>query len=503
MTQGALTTTRSLQTMSKSLSSSHILQFIHSPIINSYHQLSNAHFSKLISSNKFILTPVESDHVTRHARPSNHNQNESKISDKKRLEKKRKREERKHKYFNRKKAAKEKERAQKEEEEFHKQLTDKLSKVSSLSFRHSLCVSRCQSENRNYEDLPEEYRKLIGGDMEHTHMVKGLDFNLLRQTKEKIAKEQMKEIEDAYNDTSTEAEAMNEDSLQLNIKSFFAQSIHQIIAKHYCKEQPQQSSQMNANTKFSDGMIYKFEVDESKPSVPTELMRSQIGYGLVLDEFDEFEQGNAAKTVCTGFTPKSVRLQIKDSLENYANGRGKKSKKRSFCAMNEESEELVDDFDIFADVGRDYVCNPSQDPKRRRVAFMTKATYFAKRNSKNEQKMNGSDTEPVAASILKTCLKKAPLPKLEKKKKENGLRGMLVSSGYANYDDDDEDVEDMRGNDSDDDGATSNKKNANADSEWKTIQKKYGDGKGVSKSIKAKLNNPSIAPSSNGNYKIL
>merc|ERR1712048_1349893 len=107
----------------------------------------------------------------------------------------------------------------------------------------------------------------------------------------------------------------------------------------------------------------------------------------------------------------------------------------------EKEENVVDeveDFDIFEDVGRDYVCDPDQimnDSKRRRVSFMTPRL-------EQIEKMKSSEIKNAAASILKSSLNEARVHNLKdkgkKKKKEgNGLRGMLLSSGYSNYDDDD------------------------------------------------------------------
>merc|ERR1712228_386926 len=225
-----------------------------------------------------------------------------------RLEKKRKREERKSKYFDRKKAAKQKQRAQKEEDEFHKALNDKFENQT--------------SQSNDFEDF-------IGGDfIEKTHLVKGLDFNLLRQTKAKIAKKQMAEIEDAYNET------MNDSNLQKNERLHAAKTI---------------------NTKFCNGMIYKFNVNEFKSSIPSELIRSQIDNMQI----DEFEHDNMQKIkMCNGYTPKTLQNEIKKSLKKN------KNKKRSLQKMK-KNDDNVDDFDIFADVGKNIKI--IDNAKRRRI----------------------------------------------------------------------------------------------------------------------------------------
>ena len=479
--------------------------------------------------------------------------------------------------------------------------------------------------NKSYEDLPEEYRKLIGGDFEHTHMVKGLDWNLLRQTKDKIARQEIQDIENAFNDTNsikssttftssitdyttttnndntTEIQNDNDDgdnddgdiSMLMDIKSIWAYNIHKTVSTHFSMNAIEKEKQkaIKINPKFCNGMMYKFDIsDESKTSIPTEVMRSNVAYGMVLDEFNEFEDDNFDDKLCLGFTPSNVIDLIKDSLNNHKNGTkskiekktvdndtmdipmkdnntnqhnennknetlntNRKGIKRKFSEMNESSSSDTidsnkdkdaltdnnrndedDDFDIFADVGRDYVCDPdlpSKDPKRRRVAFAEPTTEKINKMKEsyfgiNKDALRNSSVKTAAASILKSSLNKAKIenlklkrqmavhqesiipdvmPSLErnnntnnnsnnnkndKKKTDIGhsLRGKLLSSGFATYDDDDYDG--MRGYNSDDDDAAKKVVSAaNADAEWKKIQNKYADKEAVSKSVKEKLQN--------------
>merc|ERR1712173_231721 len=228
-------------------------------------------------------------------------------------------------------------------------------------------------------------------------MVKGLDVNLLRQTKANIANQQSKEIERAYDASSN---GVGDSKTQNMIKSFWAQSIHQNVTKHFATKQSAENGEeermKNINFKFCQGMIYKFEADESSASVPTEVMRSQIGYGLVLDHFGEFEQDNMAKKVCNGYTAKHVIRQIGKAMDDYhKNGRKLNKKKRKFSQMEMEESVVneVEDFDIFEDVGRDYVCDPDEtmnDPKRRRVSFMTPRLEQIEKMKNSEIKMKKS-----------------------------------------------------------------------------------------------------------------
>eukprot|EP01084_Bolivina_argentea_P195758 335740_1 len=221
-------------------------------------------------------------------------------------------------------------------------------------------------------------------------------------------------------------------------------------------------------------------------------MRSQTGciYGLVLDDFNEFEDDNIDKEVCIGYTPSETIKAIEHALDRPRDAIKEdkcNTKKRTLEEMKEDVPQIAvatnttmdDDFDIFDGVGRDYVCNPKQDSKRRRVSFMTptmqkmnkKLSYFEGNNADINA---NSKVEQEAAAILKSSLTKARVEKKRmniiptaagkkgknaKKKNKNAhsLRGKLLSSGFSEYDDDD-DVEEMNSYNSDEEDHQSNKK---------------------------------------------
>ena len=400
-------------------------------------------------------------------------------------------------------------------------------------------------------------------------MVKGIDWNLLRQTKDKLAKQQIEDIENAYNDTKIDKQAIfdvnmdntNKEDIDIendgdveilmDVKSSWTENINKSIMKHFHINKQQNNTDsrdiIKLNPKFCAGMIYKFDIENENNSIPTEVMRSQSGYGLVIDDFNEFENDNISNKLCLGYTPINVINAIKESLDNHKNSKQaskkekihnkniqndatmkntkhddeKERKKRTFSEMNDtkqtKSAVVDDDFDIFEDVGRDYVCDPdlpSKHPKRRRVAFMTptmekinklKQSYF----QNTDHSLNNSNTKHEAASILKSTLNQAKLENIKikrhsigqqmpalqtdnnqnqdkhKGKNELNLRGKLLSSGFSTYDDDE--YEAMREYNSDEGDADMKMTNNNASSEWNKIQEKYSDKTKVSKSIRDKL----------------
>jgi len=561
----------------------------------------------LISSNRYVLIPQEetsNNHKSgvSHNSQRNSNTNDASINDAARVEKKRKREERKKKYLDRRKEQKEKERAKKEEEEFNRQLQAKLG---------------AQCNDKSIEDLPQEYRKLIGGDLEHTHLVKGIDWNLLRQTKENMARQQILDIENAYHDaaaaatrhtaaddhvdgddddddvvmdtttrTTTASTSTDDVSDLMRVRTQWADAINKCVSKYFSNHRHdhapptamhEHAADIKRNPKFCHGMLYRFHIDDEdddhnqnddddeeykRTSIPTEIIRSRVAYGLQLDHDwnddafgDDDHDGTLGAKLCSGYTPPNVIHRIANALlrakDDHNNGNTcDAGKKRTFSQMNDtntitaaagttsnedgntgkhmnedNTNAAADDFDIFGDAGRDYVCDP-KDHKRRRVAFAaepntiitevnTPASYFERNNNAAEHAQTSEDKH-TAASILKSSLNKAKIenlklkrnmilhsqelstsnamPTLEANDEKNNhkkkavaphsssLRGKLLSSGFSTFDDDDDDDEAEESSKS-----AKSMTAARADQQWKKLQEKFGDKKKISKNIQEKL----------------
>ena len=212
---------------------------------------------------------------------------------------------------------------------------------------HHFTLSLSQTDDNDFADLPEEYKRLIGGDLGTNHMVRGLDRELLRKTREQIAKQQGQDIEDAYhqsmvsptdNDHDDEpigngddGEAVGGDTMgkvdgngdmvmMMDIHSSWARNLYQSAMAHYGQNAniKEKAKRMNGimNPKFSNGMVYKFNLNEYGSSIPTEVMRSTVGYGAIVEEFHEFEDDNLDHKICCGFTPRFVIDAVGTALEN-------------------------------------------------------------------------------------------------------------------------------------------------------------------------------------------
>ncbi|RWS04000.1 IK cytokine down-regulator of HLA class II-like protein [Dinothrombium tinctorium] len=206
-----------------------------------------------------------------------------------------------------------------------------------------------------------EESKFLGGDMKHTHLVKGLDYALLQKVKAEIEvqeKEKEKEEEEEEMDVETEplkeptkkkdaiVEVEEED--QFAIKSVLANNIVKLLFKSKLPEK---------NDLFLPGrMAYIVDLeDEYADDIPTTVIRSK----------SDCPNWNSITSLSTNDIVINKLTQI---LLYLRQGGNKKKKREKIPFMNEETKEKSEkkpDFDdsIYGDIG-DYV--PPVDRKEKR-----------------------------------------------------------------------------------------------------------------------------------------
>ncbi|VDN23947.1 unnamed protein product [Cylicostephanus goldi] len=124
--------------------------------------------------------------------------------------------------------------------------------------------ARAVTDKANLRRQVIEESKYLGGDMEHTHLVKGLDYSLLNKVRSEINKSQAEveaedELEMAYDQKGTEAvEKMSDNKM--------VRGIHRILFKN---ELPAR------NELFGKGrMAYVVDMEDEEAEIPTTLLRS-------------------------------------------------------------------------------------------------------------------------------------------------------------------------------------------------------------------------------------
>lgn len=191
--------------------------------------------------------------------------------------------------------------------------------------------------------------KFLGGDMEHTHLVKGLDFALLQKVRSEITvKEQEQELEMEKIVEETKEEKIEKPKTdELEFKSIMGKNIHRLITNY-------RSRHVERNDLFAPGrMAYVIDLvdDENAESdIPTTLVRSKADVPVTAGD---------EQTLTTNDIVINKLSQILSYLRQ--GGRGKKNKKRDKdkpLFKPQENKQLEDD-SIYENIG-DY------KPSRRR-----------------------------------------------------------------------------------------------------------------------------------------
>nr|XP_054755325.1 protein Red-like [Lytechinus pictus] len=193
-----------------------------------------------------------------------------------------------------------------------------------------------------------EESKYLGGDMEHTHLVKGLDYALLHKVRAEINNKE-REVEDVLESTyqSKPKEVDAEENIQF--KGRMARNIYRIVFKMH---QPQR------NESFLPGrMAYQVDLDDefAETDIPTTCMRSKADCPTV----------ESQATLTTNDIVINKLTQILSYLRQGQ--RGKKLKKKEKGKLKDEKMDKahVGEDNIFGDLGSYHPSynKPKEPPK--------------------------------------------------------------------------------------------------------------------------------------------
>ncbi|KAM3601443.1 uncharacterized protein V6R79_013024 [Siganus canaliculatus] len=228
--------------------------------------------------------------------------------------------------------------------------------------------------------------KFLGGDMEHTHLVKGLDFALLQKVRAEITSKE-KEEEDMMEKVQKEAKKDIEPEEKIEFKTRLGRNIYRVVFR---------TGQMERNELFLPGrMAYVVDLDDefTDTDIPTTLIRSKA----------DCPSMEAQTTLTTNDIVISKLTQILSYLRQGT--RHKKIKKKDKGKVDEKRAPEAD-LSIFDDVG-DYIVatssstKPAKDKDRHRDrdrdreddAKSRRHTYFEKPRGDEHQVMD-VDTGP-------------------------------------------------------------------------------------------------------------
>lgn len=184
--------------------------------------------------------------------------------------------------------------------------------------------------------------KFLGGDMEHTHLVKGLDFALLQKVRAEITSKE-KEEEDMMEKVQKEAKKDVEPEEKIEFKTRLGRNIYRVVFR---------TGQVERNELFLPGrMAYVVDLDDefTDTDIPTTLIRSKA----------DCPSMEAQTTLTTNDIVISKLTQILSYLRQGT--RHKKVKKKDKGKLDEKRAPEAD-LSIFDDIG-DYILSTSSSSK--------------------------------------------------------------------------------------------------------------------------------------------
>ncbi|XP_060746995.1 protein Red [Tachysurus vachellii] len=184
--------------------------------------------------------------------------------------------------------------------------------------------------------------KFLGGDMEHTHLVKGLDFALLQKVRAEITSKEREE-EDMMEKAQKEAKKDEDPEQKIEFKTRLGRNIYRILFK---------GRHIERNELFLPGrMAYVVDLEDeyADTDIPTTLIRSKADCPTM----------EAQTTLTTNDIVISKLTQILSYLRQGT--RNKKLKKRDKGKLDERKAPEAD-MNIFDDIG-DYVPTTSKSTR--------------------------------------------------------------------------------------------------------------------------------------------
>ena len=267
--------------------------------------------------------------------------------------------------------------------------------------------------------------KFLGGDMEHTHLVKGLDFALLQKMREEITRTDHTEAKTLKSETAkTEEPKKAEEGIKFKTK--MGQSIYRAVFVH---KHPERNELFAQNR-----MAYQVELDDeyAETDIPTTLIRSKA----------EAKASIEKRTLTNNDIVINKLTQILSYLRQgnrYGKQKFKKKEKRKFETKAPAGPAAAAEDDIFGGLG-EYVPPGLKNPGKK--MDQKPMTYFNEVTEKSRQ-----ETEAKAQAAAQKRSTDARRMRLDAQQPEDSYMecypGAMEESGAAYDSDEDADYTKM------------------------------------------------------------
>ncbi|KAI9257669.1 RED-like protein N-terminal region-domain-containing protein [Sporodiniella umbellata] len=291
-------------------------------------------------------------------------------------------------------------------------------------------------EELNPQQLYEQ-SKYLGGDVSHTHLVKGLDFALLKKVRSDMSKaDVMMEVEEDA-EPSIEEETEKEKENQPMFHTIMAKNIHDLIM-HETQDVDKRRVELFERGRM--GFVFELADEIGHYSdafaLPTALIRSKADTDAKSNASDLFAEMNL------------VIEKISQVMTNVRHGERKKTTlNRSLQAIVNNPIPMFEggfDGDIFADAGRDYQLDETalqptpkhinEETEEKGTGSSNKESYF--KGLAVEDEMAEDEDQPMA-EVQDTVASILSQVKDEKKGEEQPQKKRKVEKETHSMNDDD------------------------------------------------------------------
>ncbi|EFO88849.1 CRE-SMU-2 protein [Caenorhabditis remanei] len=273
--------------------------------------------------------------------------------------------------------------------------------------------------------------KYLGGDLEHTHLVKGLDYSLLNKVRSELTADDDEEDDDieAFDDKKSakpsEVTSLTQELAQSHSENRMVRSLHRVLFKN---EVPLR------NDLFAKGrMAYVVELEDEETDIPTTLLRS----------LHDLPRAESAQSIQAN----NLIISKLSHVLAHLRSEPKKKKKEEFRTSAASSapsapkgDDIYDDLDDYVPSrkprdSRDNRDNRDRDRRRDRSRSRERDRdrYFEKSANarrEEEQKRREQQRERERAERERLREKEKEKEKAKEKERERKRKEMEASSGY-------------------------------------------------------------------------
>ncbi|ETN21550.1 hypothetical protein PPTG_01699 [Phytophthora nicotianae INRA-310] len=312
-----------------------------------------------------------------------------------------------------------------------------------------------------YKHLDTEQSKFLGGDMEHTHLVKGLDFALLAQLKREKQKLLAAKQEVASENTADKVERTRPQDGKITFKT----RMGRLVYFQACQSTPEITTSVKSELFLPGRMYYTFNLSPTEiESIPVSVQRSKED----CPEPDEVVSGIVDETLIDRVAElmnskkSNKKMRKKKKADHYRRDeKNVEEQADADVAMVEADVAAVDeDEDIFPDVGEYVPIDKRTDDVSADISkkeAVKKAGYFTNLSASITEKEEAArkkeeDAERAWKETLQKAVKTQKKIEREKERKEKEAKMIDEADDYAEYqgiaalggDSDDEDEETVR-----------------------------------------------------------